>query len=293
MKKNLIGIAMCCAMMVLSACENQITGDGTINKEEGLQEVTFSVVEFEQTLTQMGVKSADTRASLADNAAYLKLALFLDGVKKYELSQTSEDEDFGTLSALLVPEDYTMVVIASKVEMEIESPTNVHPVGEKLNDSFYYYGTLSKDDIKNRAVAISLNRAVARFVIQTDAKPSEVASFSLEISGATTTLNAETGLGVGSTTLASTFDQTGRSIVYCGMYVFLPSVDATVTVTATAYDANNNVVKTHTFNGVQMKPGYSTQYSGNFFQVNASWSITINDVDWPEAINVSYDLSTL
>ena len=293
MKKNLIGIAMCCAMMVLSACENQITGDSTINKEEGLQEVTFSVVEFEQTLTQMGVKSADTRASLADNAAYLKLALFLDGVKKYELSQTSEDEDFGTLSALLVPEDYTMVVIASKVEMEIESPTNVHPVGEKLNDSFYYYGTLSKDDIKNRAVAISLNRAVARFVIQTDAKPSEVASFSLEISGATTTLNAETGLGVGSTTLASTFDQTGRSIVYCGMYVFLPSVDATVTVTATAYDANKNVVKTHTFNGVQMKPGYSTQYSGNFFQVNASWSITINDVDWPEAINVSYDLSTL
>ena len=293
MKKNLIGIAMCCAMMVLSACENQITGDSTINKEEGLQEVTFSVVEFEQTLTQMGVKSADTRASLADNAAYLKLALFLDGVKKYELSQTSEDEDFGTLSALLVPEDYTMVVIASKVEMEIESPTNVHPVGEKLNDSFYYYGTLSKDDIKNRAVAISLNRAVARFVIQTDAKPSEVASFSLEISGATTTLNAETGLGVGSTTLASTFDQTGRSIVYCGMYVFLPSVDATVTVTATAYDANKNVVKTHTFNGVQMKPGYSTQYSGNFFQVNASWSITINEVDWPEAINVSYDLSTL
>ena len=276
MKKNLIGIAMCCAMMVLSACENQITGDSTINKEEGLQEVTFSVVEFEQTLTQMGVKSADTRASLADNAAYLKLALFLDGVKKYELSQTSEDEDFGTLSALLVPEDYTMVEIASKVEMEIESPTNVHPVGEKLNDSFYYYGTLSKDDIKNRAVAISLNRAVA-----------------LEISGATTTLNAETGLGVGSTTLASTFDQTGRSIVYCGMYVFLPSVDATVTVTATAYDANNNVVKTHTFNGVQMKPGYSTQYSGNFFQVNASWSITINDAGWPEAIKVPFDLSSL
>ena len=65
------------------------------------------------------------------------------------------------------------------------------------------------------------------------------------------------------------------------------------TVKAIAYDANNNVVKTHTFNGVQMKPGYSTQYSGNFFQVNASWSITINDVDWPEAINVSYDLSTL
>lgn len=293
MKKNLIGIAMCCAMMVLSACENQITGDGTINKEEGLQEVTFSVVEFEQTLTQMGVKSADTRASLADNAAYLKLALFLDDVKKYEFSQTSEDENFGTLSALLVPEDYTMVVIASKVEMEIEAPTNVHPVGEKLNDSFYYYGVLSKEEIKTGTVAVSLDRVVARFIIQTDAKPSEVASFTLEISGATTSLNAETGLGVGSTTLTSTFDQTGRSIVYCGMYVFLPSSDAMVTVTATAYDANNNVVKTHTFNGVQMKPGYSTQYSGNFFQVNASWSITINEVDWPEAINVSYDLSTL
>lgn len=293
MKKNFLGIIVCYAMMALVACENQIIDDNIIRNEEKLQEVTFSVLDFEQTLTQMGVMSADTRASLTGNATYLKVALFLDDVKKYEFSQTSEEENFGTISTLLVPEDYTMVVIASKVEMAIDEPTNIHPVGEKLNDSFYYYGVLTKDVIKTGAVAVGLDRAVARFEFQTDAKPSEVTSFTLEITGATTTLNAITGLGVGSNTLTSTFDQTGRSSVHCGMYVFLPSADATVTVTATAYDADNKVVKTHTFNGVQMKPAYNTYCSGNFFQIDASWSITINDVDWPEAINVPYDLSTL
>ena len=293
MKKKLLGIAMCCAMMLCAACENQIGGDSAINNnEEELQEVNFSVVDFEKTLKQMGVGKADTRA-LSDNASYLKLALFLGEEKKYEFSQTAEDENFGSISALLVPEDYKIVVIASKVEMEIEAPTNIHPVGEKVNDTFYHYGTLSKDDIKSGNVAINLNRAVALFLIQTDAKPSEVTSFALEIKGASNTFDAEAGFGVGNTTLSSTFDVSSRTSVYCGIYVFLPSTDSTVTVTTTAYDANNNVVKTHTFNGVQMKPGYTTQYSGNFFQVNASWSITINDAAWPEAIKVPFDLSSL
>ena len=63
MKKKLLGIAMCCAMMLCAACENQIGGDSAINNnEEELQEVNFNVVDFEKTLKQMGVGKADTRA---------------------------------------------------------------------------------------------------------------------------------------------------------------------------------------------------------------------------------------
>ena len=49
MKKKLLGIAMCCAMMLCAACENQIGGDSAINNnEEKLQEVNFNVVDFEK-----------------------------------------------------------------------------------------------------------------------------------------------------------------------------------------------------------------------------------------------------
>ena len=293
MKKKLLGMVVCYAMMALVACENQIINDNTIRNEEKLQEVTFSVLDFEQTLTQMGVMSADTRASLTGNATYLKVALFLDDTKKYEFAQTSEDDNFGTISALIVPENYTMVVIASKVEMIIDAPTDIHSAGDKLNDTFYYYGALTKANIQEKEVAVGLDRAVARFEFQTDEKPSEVATFSLSLTGGSTTFNAVTGLGVGNSTLTNTFDQTGRTSVHCGLYVFLPSADTTVTVTATAYDAAGAIVKTYTFNNVQMKPAYNTYCSGNFFQIDTSWSVTINDTSWPASISYPYDLSNL
>lgn len=293
MKKNFLGIALCGAVMLLAACENQITDNKEIDNNETLQEITFSVMDFERTLMQMGVSSADTRAALSGNVTHLKVALFLDDTKKYEFTQTSDDDGFGTITALVVPENYDMVVIASKVEMTIEAPTNIYPTGGKVNDTFYYYGPLTKANLESGTVAVGLDRAVALFQFRTDAKPTEVTTFSLSLTGATLTFNAVTGLGVGSTTLTSTFDQTGRTTINCGMYVFLPSTDATVTVTATAYDADNKVVKTYTFNDVPMKPAYNTQCSGYFFQIDASWSVTINDVSWPDPLTYPYDLSSL
>jgi hypothetical protein len=293
MKKNILGIAMCCAMMMLTACENQIADNKENDNKETLQEVTFSVLDFEQTLMQMGAVSADTRAALTGNATYLKVALFLDNTKKYEFAQTSEDDGFGAITALVVPENYDMVVIASKAEMTIEALTNIYPTGGKLNDTFYYYGSLTKANLEAGTVAVGLDRAVALFEFQTDAKPLEVTTFVLELTGANTVFNAVTGLSAGSTTLTNSFDQTGRTTVHCGMYVFLPSADAVVTVKATAYDADEKVVKTYTFNDVQMKPQYKTYCSGNFFQVNGSWNITLNSVLWPDPINFPYDLSSL
>ena len=293
MKKNILGITLCCAILALTACENQIADNNEIEDKDALQEITFSVVDFEQTLTQMGMSIADTRASLSGNATYLKIALFSNNVKKYEFTQTSDEEDFGNVTAMVLPDDYAMVVIASNVEMSIESPTNIYPTNGKLNDTFYYYGSLTKAAMNAGTVAVGLDRAVALFEFQTDAKPADVVSFSLELTGASLTFNAVTGLGVGSTTLTSVFDQSARDTVHCGMYVFLPSADASVTVKATAYNADKEVVKTYTFSGVQMKPSYNTYCNGCFFQINGTWNITINNVVWPDPINVPYDLSSL
>ena len=292
MRSFLIGMAFCCATLLLTACENQISDANDVANGEALQEVSFRVLDFEQTLKQMGVMEADTRASLSGNATYLKVALFSGGSKKYEFAQTSDDDGFGVISALVLPDDYAMVVIASKVEMAIDDATDIYPTGGKLNDTFYSYRTLTKDELEEGTVAVALHRAVALLEFKTDAKPSEVTSFTLEITGVSTKLNAVTGLSAESTTLACTFDQTGRAAVDCGMYMFLPSDDANVTVKATAYDGGGGVVKTYTFTGVQMKPAYHTCCSGNFFQIDADWSVTIDDVAW-SAIAVPYDLSSL
>jgi len=300
MKKTILGMAMGCAM-ILAACENQIANEAAtdvaadVTKEKELMDVTFSVMNFEQTLIQMGV-SANTRAALAGNATHLKVALFIGDTKRYEFAQTSEDSGFGTITAQVVPEDYDLVVIASKAEMTIESPTNIHPTGDKLTDTFYYYGALTKATLEGGSVPVSLSRAVARFDFLTDAKPTEVKKIALEMTGGSATFNAVTGLGAGSTTRTSTISLSSLAAnanIYCGMYTFLPAADNNVSVKVTVYDADEKVVKTHTFTGVQMKPGYITNCSGNFFQIDGSWTITIGDVSWPANIEVPYDLSSL
>lgn len=304
MKIFIFSMAMCCAL-VLASCENQIgsnepdsnglTAELVKDADKGeLVEVTFRMVDFDIKLEQMGV-SANTRASLDGNASYLKVALFKGETKSYEFSQTFEDDNFGTVSGKVVADTYSLVVIASKVEMEIEDPTNIYPTGDKVNDTFYYYGTLQKSDLTSGTVNVSLNRAVARFEFQTEPKPTEVKSFSLELTGGSMTFNAVTGLGVGSGTQVSVFDQSNKAdnaIIHCGIYTFLPSSNATVSVKATAYDASNQVIKTHTFSNVQMKPAYNTYYNGTFFQSDGTWTVTIADVAWPESITSTYDLSS-
>ncbi|MCR4765037.1 MAG: hypothetical protein K5856_02540 [Bacteroidaceae bacterium] len=296
MKKILIGLAFCYAIIMLLACENQLTTPeiNNDNNAEELKEVTFSVIHFDQTLRQMGV-DADTRATLSGNATYLKVALFVGDTKRYEFAQTSTDEGFGTISAQVVPESYQMVMIASKEEMTIESLTNIHPAGSKLNDSFYYYGTLTKANLETGAVAVGLDRMVARFEFQTDAKPAEVKKLTLELTGGSMTFNAVTGLGAESSTQTSTFDISSladNASIHCGIYTFLPSAEAQVSVKATAYNASDAVVKSYTFTNVQMKPAYNTYYNGTFFQIDGSWTVTINSVDW-NTINVPYNLNSL
>lgn len=303
MKKGFYGIAVCCAMMLV-ACENQIGNKEPESKEltaqlvkdvdkDELVEVTFRMVDFDMTLKEMGL-GANTRASLDGNVSYLNVALFKGETKAYEFTQTFEDENFGNISAKVVADTYSLVVIASKVEMEIEALTNIHPTGEKVNDTFYYYGTLQKSALTAGTVNVSLNRAVARFEFQTEPKPTEVKSFALELTGGSMSFNPVTGLGVGSGTQLSVIDQSNKAdnaIIHCGIYTFLPSSNASVTVKATAYNASNEVVKSHTFTNVQMKPAYNTYYSGTFFQSDGTWAVTIADVSWPESITNTYDLS--
>ena len=68
MKKYFLGMALCGAMMMLVACENQIADKNENDNKEALQEITFSVLDFDQTLLKMGANTADTRASLSGNA---------------------------------------------------------------------------------------------------------------------------------------------------------------------------------------------------------------------------------
>jgi len=287
MKKFYMCMAACCAAFALTACENQIAGNE--NQNDGLiadllpstdmQEVTFNIVNFDKVLTEMGVL-ADTRASLSGNATNLKVALFKDGSKAYEIAQTSSEENFGTVTQNVKLLDYEIVVVASKVEMTITSPTDIRPTAGKVNDTFYYYGTLTADDLKSGAVEISLKRAVAMFELTTNAKPTNVKKFVLEMTGAGKQLDTTTGLAATTEKITVSFTYDTESRVHCGMLVFLPTASTTVTVVATAYDASDAVVKSFTFNDVQMKPNYRTQYEGSFFNVDGSWTVTIDNIDW-------------
>ena len=63
--------------------------------------------------------------------------------------------------------------------------------------------------------------------------------------------------------------------------------NASVTVTATAYDTDDKVIISHTINGVSLVPNKKTIATGTFFQSSGSGTFTVNS-EWLTDNNIEY-----
>lgn len=79
----------------------------------------------------------------------------------------------------------------------------------------------------------------------------------------------------------------GRSGVSISVNMFVTDVTQDVDVTASAYDADGNMIVSHVLRNVPMKQNRMTVANGNFFKADGAGSFTYN-TEWEQQADISY-----
>ena len=255
--------------------------------EEGSVNVTFNIVSVEQVdfeNTTYGTRATD----LSDLCTRIDFAAFSESDNKTTYNQTSDDDDFGTLSVSLAEGTNRIVILAHNGtgSASIYRPDSIRFSNNKVTDTFYYYAEITATE--GGSYNVSLTRGVAMFrLIVTDDTPDDVAQMEFYYTGGSSTFDATQGLGVVQSRQTETRDV--ESTAYSGesvyeIYTFPHSTDDYLDITVTALDASDGELLEREFDDVPVTINTITQYTGEFFteisgSSSSTFSITI-DSEW-------------
>ena len=209
----------------------------------------------------------------------------IEGDNVYDYHQVKADAgaSFGTMYvALNRTKTYTLYSVAHCTN---EAATLTDGVISFANDavtsSAYFTTTFTPET--TTTVNCVMQRIIGQFrLCVTDDLPDNFDHITLEFSETGTRLNVN-GTATNKIERSQTFTEfyTTPSPKYVGSYLMADDLENTtyITVTATAYDENDDVIETKTFTEVPLKDGYRTIYTGAFFTttgVNFQFSVE----DW-------------
>lgn len=220
----------------------------------------------------------DTRSvqDISEFCTHISFAVYdSDGNVVKTIEQNQGDSGYGEVTLSLVPATYKLLVLAHSSyggTPSVSSPNNIvftNKIG--YSDTFYYYDDLVVTG-ENQSQTIQLQRAVTmlRFTI-TDEFPTDLNQIRFYWSGESGIFNATTGLGGAATNQMALYAVDGLSAPQSfRLFTFMREETGTLSLTVTAYDGNDNVIKTRTFADVPLKNRMVTEYSGRFFSSGAS-----------------------
>ena len=260
-------------LALLCACSSNDEEEQTIlNPDEA--NVTLRFTSFEQTPM---TRSSLTEASMSHLDVWLS-----DGTTTQEFHQSSTDSDFGTIATTLnKKKTYTLYAVAHKASDALTLSDGVlsYP-DDKVKETFYYSTSFSP--ATTTSIDAIMNRIVGKLTLQTtDAVPDDVAKMRFTMTAATR-LNLD---GTPANNVSRTVEfasisrnQTDGTCSF-SFYLLAASTNTDYAITATAYDADNDVVETKTFTDIPIRNNYKTTLSGDFF-VSTSVGINLSTVDW-------------
>lgn len=266
-----------------------------VENEETKSHVQITVSPFTLTMEDMGTT---TRSSnLSDLATRLSFAVFdskgelVDVVIYQEISQ----DDFGTINLELYPGSYKLVAVAHNGDEDatISSISSVTLPGNNFTDTFSDVVELTVEANQDCSKEMLLPRATAAFVLKLlDAPPANVAKIKVVVNANATDvgpLEIEPKGRVATKNLKQTreipianLNEEGITVYYICM-----TNEQQLAVKATAYDADNKEIISHTLSGVLLKTNKQTTATGYFFKSTGAASITVNGT-WGEGINISF-----
>lgn len=287
--RKMFAVPLAVLAMAFAACEKgydaDYDGEGEV-EEEGSIKVTFNVVSVDQ--VSFGDTTYSTRATgIGELCTRIDFAAFSESDVKTSVNQTSDDDDFGTLSVSLTEGTYQIVIIAHSGtgSATISSADEIKFSNNKVTDTFYYYAEL--DVTESGSYDITLTRAVAMFrLIVTDSTPEDVTQMEFYYTGGSSTFDATTGFGCVQS--RQTEDRDVESSAYEGesvyeVYTFPHETDDVLKMTVTALDASGDDYLERVFTDVPVTVNTITQYTGVFFEQGEEQSATFaltTDSEW-------------
>ena len=241
------------------------------------QEVTITFSNFEMEMT--------TRATLSD-ASLTHLDIWLsDGTTTTPYHQVSTDEGFGSLSlSLNKTKTYTLYAIAHKATAACTLTDGVIAFpDDKPKESFYYTTTFSP--ASTTTLNCEMNRVCGKFtLVTTDVVPEDVDHVLFTIANTATRL-AVNGTPANSVNREVSFSSISHkpdgTVSFSFQILSTSAINTNFTITATAYDAADDVIETKTFTDIPIRNNYKTTLTGAFF-VMTNVGINLSTLDWGE-----------
>jgi len=275
LKQVSAAIVLVLGMCMIYAC-SQTVDEGAMEQKFRVQ-VNVSPSHFK---LENGDMDAGARSrSISDAATRLSFAVFdAEGTLVGSvIHQTSSDGAFGTVELELYPGSYRMVAVAHSGagNADIESVTSVALPGTTFTDTFSDVQDLTVNPNEDCNFNMTLPRATSAFILRmkdtppANAKEVEVVVNSAAFEPSSLSLDPDTRLA------ANNWKQT-RIIPVAELsqdtpvYFISQYLVAAVTVKATAYDTDGEVIISHTINNVTFTPNQKTIASGYFFQSSSS-----------------------
>lgn len=258
---------------VLMSCEHPVYEQvATQTQGESENNVTVKVVDFLQTdfsgNPMMSENRLPTRAvqPIRNLCSRISFVVFSGDEKVKKIDQKSDDANFGSASFSLPAGDYRLVVLAHNCNgtATVTSLEKITFPSNKLTDTFLYSQDITIVE-GNNTVEVVMERVVSMFRLTiTDEIPSNAASLLFYYTGGSSTLSALTGFGS-----VNSRQQETREIVpgqrSYEVYTIPHEQEDMLSMTITAYDADNNEIKSMVFMEIPVSPRVITEYSGAFF----------------------------
>ena len=265
--------------VLLTGCEKIVLVDGS---GAGTGESDGNVV-----LRAVVVPSTEpTRGAmmLSEVCGRLNVAVFDDNGKKVKsVSQVVSDADFGSVGLSLSAGSYKVVAVGHSCggAATITSTDKVTFPSNKVTDTFYFYGDLVVDGIRQE-MPIVLHRAVAmvRLQVSDNDRLANVAQLKFYYTGGSSTFSPSAGYGIVNSkqTEYRAWSEDGIYEIYTMPHA---ADDVLTKLTVTALDGGDNEVGECVLEQVPIRVNHITTYTGNFSSGGASVNITLTaDTEW-------------
>lgn len=222
------------------------------------------------------------------------------GKAVYDSTQVSSQEGFGSLSFELSPGTYTFVAVAhdvallsAKPDVPNPDPTVAASIASKeqatvpeplIQDTFCDTLNVTIEPGVPFAAGMSLPRIISSFEIYlNDMTPTGTKMFKIVANTAgsaasgNASFNPSTGLATADRQYVKEVDiSKGIGIAgnHIGLNMFLNADEEDIDITASAYDADGNLIISHELKGVPMKRNCFTVARGNFFTAGGSAALS-------------------
>lgn len=234
----------------------------------------------------------ETTPTLSDFCTHLDV-WFIEGGETIDVHQSSTDADFGTLSLTLnKTKTYQMVAVAHKCDGNATLSNNIITFpDDKITQSMV--GKVTFSPATDTDIDAVMTRIVGQFRFEiTDAVPDNVAKIDFSIAQTGTRWNISTNAATNvidreASVAVTSRHQDGSATVI--IYIIPDDLTQAYTydIHVAAKTSGDVIVEERDFDDVQIRAGYKTTYSGQFF-VTTPMSFGFTVSDWNEYDVVAY-----